>query len=117
METPQHPTLIRRMSESRMHQLQARSPVLGASLVVIAKHCGRAGCHCQRGEKHRGYCLTYKEKGKTHTVYVPVDIIKEVKQWIEEHRRLKRLMQELSLLTLAHVRTYVVSRRRRAGRF
>jgi hypothetical protein len=116
MKTPQHPTLIRRMSESRVRQLRAHGPLLAASLVTIAKHCGRAGCHCQRGEKHRGQYLTYKEEGKTRTVYVPLDLIEEVQQWIGEHRRLKHLMQELSQLTLARVRTHVVSRRRRAGR-
>lgn len=116
MITPQHPTLIRRMSDSRVGQLQARGPALAASLVVIAKHCGRPGCHCQSGEKHRGHYLTYKEKGKTRTVYVPVDLIEEVQQWIGEHRRLKNLMQELSQLTVARVRTHVVSRRRKAGR-
>ena len=116
MQTPRHPTLIRRLSESRVRQLQARGPVLAASLVTIAKHCGRPGCHCQRGDKHRGHYLTYKQQGKTRTVYVPLDLLEEVQQWIGEHRRLKHLMQELSQLTLARVRTHVTSRRRRAGR-
>ena len=116
METPQHPTLILRMSESRVRQLQAHGPVLAASLVTIAKHCGRPGCHCQRGEKHRGQYLTYKEKGQTRTVYVPVDLVEEVKRWIEDHRRIKTLLRELSALSVARVRTHVRSRRRRAGR-
>jgi hypothetical protein len=116
MGTPQHPTLIRRMSESRVRQLQARGPVLAASLVTIAKHCGRAGCHCQHGEKHRGQYLTYKQEGQTRTVYVPVDLVEEVNQWIEEHRRIKTLMRELSALSVARVRTHVRNRRQRAGR-
>lgn len=116
MKTPQHPTLIRRMSKSRVRQLQAHGPVLAASLVVIAKHCGRPGCHCQRGEKHRGHYLTYKESGKTRTVYVPLELVKEVKLWIEEHRRIKTLIHELSALSVAQVRTHVRSRRLRAGR-
>ena len=89
---------------------------MAASLVTIAKHCGRPGCHCQRGEKHRGQYLTYKEKGKTRTVYVPVDLVEEVKRWIAEHRRIKTLIQELSALSVAEVRTHVRSRQLRAGR-
>jgi CRISPR/Cas system-associated exonuclease Cas4 (RecB family) len=116
MNTPKHPTLIHRMSQSRIRQLQARGPVLAASLVVIAKHCGRPGCHCQRGEKHRGHYLTYKEQGKTRTVYVPLELVEEVKRWIKEHRRIKTLIQELSVLSLAQVRTHVRARRSRAGR-
>jgi hypothetical protein len=116
MKTPEHPTVIRRMTETRVRQLQAHGPVLAASLVLIAKQCGRAGCHCQRGEKHHGQYLTYKEKGKTRTVYVPVDLVKEVKLWLAEHRRIKQLVQELSLLSLARVRTHVRHRQLRAGR-
>ena len=89
---------------------------MAASLVRIAKHCGRAGCHCQRGEKHHGHYLTYKEKGKTRKVYVPVDPLKEVQQWILEHHRIKQLIRELSVLSLARVRTHVRTRRLRAGR-
>ena len=116
MHIPRHSTQVRRMSESRIKQLRAGGPVLGASLVQIAKRCGRPGCHCQRGEKHVGTYLTFKEKGKTHTVYVPLELREEVARWIAEHRRLKQVMQELSALSVARVRTHVATRERRAGR-
>ena len=48
-------------------------PLLAASLVQIAKHCGRRGCRCQPGEKHVGHYITFSEGGKTRTVYAPVD--------------------------------------------
>ena len=104
MRVPKHPTLIRRMLDARVKKLKAGGPALAASLVKIKKHCGRAGCHCQRGEKHVGNYVTYKEKGKTRTVYVPLDLLEEVKAWIEEHRRLKRLSQEISQLAIARIR-------------
>ncbi len=116
MKVPKHPTLIRRLCEARVRKLKATGPVLVASLVVIRKQCGRPGCRCQRGEKHPGNYLTYKEKGKTRTVYVPLDLLEEVKGWIEEHRRLRRLSQEISQLAIAQVRTYVKARKRPARR-
>jgi hypothetical protein len=116
MRVPKHPTLIASMTSARIKRLKATGPVLAASLVTIKKHCGRAGCHCQRGEKHIGHYLTYKEKGKTHTVYVPLDLLGEVKAWIAEHRRLRRLAREISQLSIARVRGHVTARRRRAGR-
>ena len=54
--------------------------------------------------------------GKTRTVYVPVDLTKEVRAWIDEYRRLKCLIQEISQLTLALVRSHVRERKRRQGR-
>ena len=116
MKVPQHPTLVRRMLAARVKRLVARGPVLQASLVQIAKHCGRKGCRCQRGEKHVGNYLTLKQAGKTRTVYVPLDLVEEVRQWIAEAHRLRRLMRESSELALSLVRGHVEARKRKAGK-
>jgi hypothetical protein len=99
-----------------MRRCVAASPTLAASLVVIEKTRGRPGCHCQRGEKHPGHYLTYKEKGKTRTVYVPLDMLEDVKAWVKEHKRLRNLSREISQLTIALVRSHVSTRKRKAGR-
>jgi len=116
MRVPHHPTNIRRMLDSRVKQMTARKLLLAASLVSFDRRCGTPGCHCAEGEKHHGHQLTYKVRGKTHTVYVPVDLTEEVRAWIDEHRRLKCLIQEISQLTLALVRSHVRERKRRQGR-
>jgi DNA-dependent RNA polymerase auxiliary subunit epsilon len=104
------------MLASRLKRLAARKPLLAASLVSMARVCGQPGCRCTRGHKHRSFYLTYKVRGKTHTIYVPVDFTEEVRSWIEEHRRLKRLLKEISQLALALVRSHAQERRRRQGR-
>lgn len=116
MKVPDHPTLIRRMRDSRVKKLAAERPVLGGSLVRIAKHCGRPGCHCQTGEKHVGWYLTRPVKGKTQTTYVPLEMLEEVQGWIQEHRRLKTLMAEIAELNRALIRTYVTERKHRGTR-
>jgi uncharacterized protein DUF6788 len=116
MRVPRHPTNIRRMLDSRVKQMAARKPVLAASLVSFQRRCGKPGCRCVSGEMHRGHQLTYNVRGKTHTVYVPVDYTEEVRSWIDEHRRLKRLLQEMTQLALALVRTHAQERKRRQGR-
>ena len=116
MRVPRHPTNIRRMLESRVKQVAARKPALAASLVSFERRCGKPGCHCASGEKHRGHQLTFNNRGKTRTVYVPVDFTEEVRSWIDEHRRLKALLQEISQLSLALVRSHAQERKRRKGR-
>ena len=116
MKVPDHPTLIRRMRDGRLRKLTARRPVLGGSLVRIAKHCGRPGCHCHKGEKHVGWYLTRPVNGKTQTTYVPREMLEEVQGWIQEHRRLKTLMAELSELNRALIRLHVTHRTRRGTR-
>ncbi len=116
VRVPRHPTNIRRMLESRVKQVGANKPLLAASLVAVERRCGKPGCHCAAGEKHRAHQLTYKDRGKTHTVYVPIDFKDEVRSWIDEHRRLKRLLQEISQLSLALVRSHAQEQKRRKGR-
>ncbi len=116
MKIPQHPTLLRRMRDARVARLVARVPVLAGSLVRIAKHCGRAGCHCQKGDKHVGWYLTRPVHGKTQTTYVPQELRPEVHGWIQEHRRLKQLVAEISELNRALIRTHVTQRKRRGTR-
>jgi len=114
---PQHPTLIRRMLASRLKRLPTTKPVLAASLVQFRKSCGVPSCHCMKGgPKHPSQHLTFLDRGKTRSVYVPLDLLPEVRAWIAEHHRLKQLLREISQLTLALVRTHVRHRQRKQGR-
>ena len=65
---------------------------------------------------HQAHHLTFKEGGKTRTVYVPQDLLEEVRTWVQEHQRLKALIHEVSQLTLALIQGHVQHRKRRRGR-
>ena len=116
MRIPKHPTLIRRHLDTRVKEFKLNSPFVAASLVSFRRECGRPGCHCQSGEGHLAHHLTFKVKGKTHSVYVPQDLLPEVQQWVREHQRLKPLMRHISQLALAQIQAHVTERRRKAGR-
>ncbi len=103
MKVPKHPTLIVRMRDARVKELVPRCPPLAASL-------GR------RSGASEGYHVTLKEKGKTRTVYVPKELMEEVQSSIEEHRRIRRLLREITQLELAWIQSYVSHRERQAGR-
>ena len=49
-------------------------------------------------------------------MYVPQDLLEEVQAWVQEYRRLKTLIDEVSQLTLALVRGHVRHRKLRRGR-
>jgi hypothetical protein len=118
MRVPDHPTLIRRLLDSRLKKLVTCSPVLAASLNSYAHRCGRPTCRCHRGGPlHTGQHLTFKGPGnRTRSVYVPKDLLPQVRAWIAEHKRLKQLLKEIQQLSLALVRTHARHRRRKAGR-
>jgi hypothetical protein len=103
MHVPSHPTLIRRMLESRLN--------------LVNKRCGQPSCRCHHGGPlHQAYHLTFREAGKLRNVYVPQDLLEEVQQWVQEHQRLKTLTREVSQLTLALIQGHVQDRQRRRGR-
>lgn len=117
MRVPSHPTQIRRMLESRLKQLTPAGPVLAASLAQVNKKCGQPSCACHHGGPlHQAHHLTLKEGGKTRTVYVPRDLLDEVRTWVAEYQRLKNLTREISQLTLALVKGHVQERNRKKGR-
>jgi hypothetical protein len=117
MRVPEHPTLIRRMLQSRLKKLATTTPVLAASLASYSHRCGRPACRCHHGGPlHSGQHLTFKDRGKTRSVYVPKDLLPEVHTWLAEHKRLKLLLHEIHQLTVALVRTHARQRRRHKGR-
>ena len=117
MHVPRHPTLVRRMLQRRLKQLAPTGPLLAASLAQVNKRCGQPSCSCHHGGPlHPAHHLTFTEGGKTRTVYVPQDLLAEVRRWVQEHQRLKRLIHEISQLTLALIRGHVPHRNRRRGR-
>ena len=116
MKIPKHATLIRRMRDARVKKLSQTRPLMAGSLVQIAKHCGRPGCHCQSGEKHVGWYLTRSVHGKTQTTYVPLDLVKEVRTWIAQYRKMKLLIAEISDLNRALLRGHVAEQKRLRAR-
>jgi hypothetical protein len=58
-----------------------------------------------------GWHLTFKQKGKTRTVYVPMDLVAEVKLWTHNYRQLKKLIRQVTRHSLALIRSHVANRR------
>jgi hypothetical protein len=55
--------------------------------------------------------LTFKVKGRTRTVYVPVGLAQEVRQWADAHRRLKKLARQVTKQSLAIIRGHTANQR------
>lgn len=57
------------------------------------------------------YLLTFKEEGKTRSVYVPKDMVKEVRQWVRNHQKLKKAIAKVSTDSIAVIRGFVQEKR------
>ena len=69
-------------------------------------------CHVKRkGCREPGWHLTFKTKGRTRTVYVPVAMAAEVTAWTKEYKQLKKLIRTVTRHSLALIRRHVADRR------
>ena len=78
---------------SEMRRLEL---LLQASIVRRRMTCGKPSCHCAHGEPHIAVSLTYKEKGKTRTVYIAKEMQEEALTWTKNWRRFRKLLKQES---------------------
>jgi len=55
--------------------------------------------------------LCKKVAGRSHTTYVPKDLEADVRKWNEEHKRVKRLLKEISAVSEQIMRSFVASQK------
>ncbi len=96
-------------SESRHHRLrEAYRRELGSLGLFIEGSL----CKVRRpGRKPPAWQLTFKQAGKTRTVYVPAELVPEVQLWAKEFKRLKRLIRKVTTQNLAIIRRHTAVRR------
>ena len=71
-------------------------PMLKASIGESHFKCGKKNCSCSRGSLHSAHYLSYRQNGKTHTVYVPKTLVKEITELCTKWRRFNRKIEKHS---------------------
>ena len=96
-------------------------PFVAGSLAEVNVKCGKASCRCAADpeSRHKALILCKKVRGKSTSLHVPLELAEEVRKWSAEHKRVKRLMKEVSDLgeriIRLHVRTERAAGRNRAA--
>jgi hypothetical protein len=87
--------------EAVLRQIAEIGPFIEGTLVRLP----RKDC------RHVAHRLTFKVKGKTRAVYVPLDRVEDVEAWTKEYKRLKKLIRSVTTASLGELRNHVRSRR------
>jgi hypothetical protein len=95
------------LEEKRLRKLQE----VGQDRPLVAGSLNGVERRDAGGRTTAYYLLTFKESGKTRSVYVPKDLVKEVQSWIRNHRRVKQLLSEISTLSIAIIQRHVPEKR------
>lgn len=93
-----------RHSQSRqaaLRQIALLGPFIEGSLCAFK----RPGC------AQPGWHLTFKASGRTRTLYVPMELVAEVRQWTLNYRHLKRLIRQVTNRSRALIRGHLANRR------
>ena len=90
-----------RARQAALGQIAQLGPFLEGSLSPFP----RPGC------AQPGWHLTFKERGRTRTLYVPMELVAPVKQWTLNYRRLKRLIRQVTRHSRALIHSHVANRR------
>jgi hypothetical protein len=85
--------------ESALRKLATVGPFLEGALCQFKRPgCAKPGWH-----------LTFKQKGHTRTVYVPMELVSDVKSWTRTYKHLKRLVRQVTRHSLAIIHRHVAN--------
>lgn len=120
MRMPKSIATTRRHIEAKIRSLGEAGLFMSGSFIEKRWRCAKPDCICNRtGKKHTAYAVTSKVKGKTKSIYVPVDQAEEVRKWVLEYKRIQKVMKEINALAEQLIRLQVpaaraASRRKRS---
>jgi len=76
-------------------EVQKLSPIAAGSLCLRKSPCIRKNCPaCARGERHSSFALYGRRAGKRFSIYVPEELVPEVREAIANGRRVQELISE-----------------------
>jgi len=79
--------------------LLGRSPLFPGSLYEQKSPCGKPACKCARGPyRHRQWCLSFLEEGRSRTRVVPAALRPAVAELAGRYREVRRARRRLAVL-------------------
>ena len=86
-----------RAARSRLIKLLAAArPLARASLVTMARRCGKKNCKCAQGEKHVSLYLAARLGPARKMLYVPPDLEDQARRLVENAQAVEGLLAEMS---------------------
>lgn len=86
-----------RAARSRLIKLLAAArPLARASLVTMARTCGKKNCKCAHGEKHVSLYLATRVGKSRKLLYVPPDLEEPARRLVQNSQAVEGLLEEMS---------------------
>ena len=91
-------TAVQRKQKKLIRSLSQVGPIVEGTLSTVQRICGNPGCRCRTNpaKKHPSTYLTWKEKNKTKSLYIPVAYLNDAELWSANHKELKKRIKKVS---------------------
>jgi hypothetical protein len=86
---------IAKTKERLLKNLRLPPSALPGSVSQTFTKCGKEGCHCNKGEKHPIWFLTYMHKGKKRVERVPEEWVEYAQQKVTEGKEFKENINQV----------------------
>lgn len=80
----------------KKYKLPVIDDVICGTAVIMERFCGKPGCRCLKGHKHRSVYISRYHKGAGRMVYIPKENEKHVLRLVKNYRVLKAAMRKAS---------------------
>jgi len=83
-------------------------PFIMATPTYLKTRCGNPKCKCvtRKEARHEKLHLSWTDSEGNGTCYVPVDIRKDVLEWVENYWTMKEYMKEMTELSRRMIKMY-----------
>lgn len=92
--------VLKRQKELLARTMPKTLEVIKGTLVEMKKTCGKPNCKCMKGEKHKALYVSQYVKGSPRMLFVPKAQEKRIRQCVENYKKLKKSINELSELNI-----------------
>jgi len=86
---------LRQRKGEFLRRVKFPAEALPGSLAQTRRRCGKAACHCARGEGHPIWFLTFMEKGGRRVERIPAEWVAEVQRRVAAGREFKQAVAEV----------------------
>jgi hypothetical protein len=84
------------LRQNFLRQLQKLWPAIKGSLSEVRKPCIRPNCPaCACGDKHPAFILSFTDKGRRRSMYVPTELVPQLQHALRNGKALDELLYQL----------------------
>ncbi len=100
--------MLERRRKALQRKISKVGPFLMGTPTYLMSKCGNPKCKCKidKTARHEKLSLSWTDSEGSGTCYVPVDIHKEVFEWVNNYWKMKEYMKEMTALSRKMIRIY-----------